>query len=370
MLPSFLSYIVQQHGLTFEDVATDGLTHILQNSPSARLALQQALNQRVAGVLPTYFSVETRFDTQGSGIPDIVLKDETGCPCVIIEAKFSAGLTQYQPEGYLDYLEAECQEDRSAILVFLIPESKEAHYSREVRERCKERAVCWGTSASTALRLFIHLMTWTELFRILRAAEANLGDLNLFLQDLERMCELAEPDKYEAMTDAEVADDLRNVRRISSNRTIVLPSEQGTSWTLASEIAKRSFAGTQKVWAKYDNAWGATWSGIYGSIAEVDAWIGFDASAWSEHGLSPVWLMFEGKNKLPNLERRLISLGRDAGYFLRSNGNQLAIPISLGTGCRDEVLERCCHQVALVKTLLTSNSSVGVQKQMEPTGSC
>src|SRR5260370_18169658 len=104
------------------------------------------------------------------------------------------------------------------------------------------------------------------------------------------------------MTDAEVAD------LVKEDNSLAVRTRNFMD--LASEIAKRSFAGTQKVWAKYDNAWGATWSGIYGLIAEVDAWIGFDASAWSKHALSPVWLMFQGKNKLPNLERPLISLAK------------------------------------------------------------
>jgi hypothetical protein len=91
------------------------------------------------------------------------------------------------------------------------------------------------------------------------------------------MCELAEPDKYEEMTDAEV------VELAKQNNGLAVRTRNFLD--LASEIAIRSFSGTQKVWAKYDNAWGATWSGIYGMVADVDAWIGVDASAWSEHGL-------------------------------------------------------------------------------------
>jgi len=47
-----------------------------------------------------------------------------------------------------------------------------------------------------------------------------------------------------------------------------------------------------------------------------------------------------------------MSLGRDSGYLLRGNGNQLAIPIALGLGARDEVLERCCAQIACLREKL------------------
>lgn len=76
MPSSFLSYIVDQHRLTFEDVATDALAHVLQNSSAARDALRKCLNNIIADVVPEHFTVEIRLDTQIYGLPDLVLKDK------------------------------------------------------------------------------------------------------------------------------------------------------------------------------------------------------------------------------------------------------------------------------------------------------
>ena len=121
---------------------------------------------------------------------------------------------------------------------------------------------------------------------------------------------------------------------------------------LAGEVAKRSFGGTQKEWSKYNNAWGPTWSGTYGSIAGIQAWIGVDATAWSDWGVSPIWLQLIGRNKLGQIEA-LFSLQSDIRYFMHSNGQQIGIPIRLGTELRDEVLEQCCSQVTKIEQLLT-----------------
>ena len=359
MPPSFLSYIVQQHGLTFEDVATDALAHVLYNSPAARLALSNYLNSRVTGLLPEFFSVETRVDTKsfglsdlgGFGIPDIVLRDGSATPCVIMEAKFTAGLTFHQPLGYLKFLETQRRSGRPAMLVFLVPESRFAHYERELKTRCVGKEVSWSTSEETRdAHLFIHVMTWKETLHLLRTGD---NDFEIFVKDLERMCTVAEPDKYEALSVLEMAE--------LSKANSSLATRTRNFMDLASEIAKRTFSNNQKIWSKYNWAWGATWSGVYGSVAGFDAWIGFDASAWSEHGISPIWITFEGQNRsrLTEIHHRLASIGTDVGLFPHSNGGHLAVPILLTSGTRDEVLERCCQQVDRLTALLNRSESIG-----------
>ncbi len=347
MLPSFLAYVTQQHKLGFEDVATDALTYVLKHSSSAKDALRSFLNERIADLLPPHFSVETRFDTQSHGIPDIVLRDGN-VPRVIIEAKFSAGLTSNQPVGYLNYLENERQDENPTLLAFLVPESKLAHYREEVEARCAHMPVSWQVSYRTHLRSFIHIMTWTEMLQILKNGTASKPEFGMFLQDLERMCQLAEPDDYRPLSGEEISQLTR--------QDSPLASRMRNFMDLASEIAKRSFGSSQKEWSKYNNAWGPTWSGTYGSIAGIQAWIGVDATAWSEWGVSPIWLQLIGKNKLGQIEGLLLSLRSDIGYFFHPNGEQLGIPIRLGTGLRDEVLEQCCSQVTRLEQLFTQNS--------------
>lgn len=130
MLPSFLAYVSQRYGSQFEDVATDALTFVLQNSSTAREALRAVLNEQIKNLLPPYFSVETRRKVSGNCVPDVVLRDPGDSPRVIIEAKFTAALTENQPNAYLDFLAEHRQEGNASLLVFLVPESRLAHYRK------------------------------------------------------------------------------------------------------------------------------------------------------------------------------------------------------------------------------------------------
>ena len=349
MPPSFLAYVAQRHGFKFEDVATDALTFVLQNSPSAREELRATLNGRITDLLPPHYSVETRRKIAGDCIPDVILRDPNDTPCVIIEAKFTAALTDCQPGRYLDYLEAYRQGDRATLLVFMVPESRLHYYRERIAERCGRRTISWGGSNTTASRSFIHVMSWAEALQILKRGEATLSQFGMFLLDLERMCQLAEPDKYKPLTVPELAE--------LASRDNTLAVRTRNFMDLAGEIAKATFGGTQKEWSKFTNAWGSTWSGTYGSIAGFEAWIGVDAGAWSEWGGSPIWLQLMGRSRLQQIEMRLYSLKRDVGYFLHSNGEQLCIPIFLGNGTREEVLQQGCAQIEKIVLLLTSATS-------------
>ena len=345
MTQSFLSYVARQHGLTFEDVATDALAHVLQNSQTARSALRKFLNSPTFEPLPERFWVETRVDTQDCGIPDLLLRDEDGVPCVIIEAKFTAGLTDHQPVSYLSYLRRSLPKRRAAMLVFLVPESKKAHYEKKLRERCSNEDVRWETNEITYPYVSICLKTWRECLAVLRAPEQH-EDFDIFLRDLERMCSVAEPDKFEEMTGEEIA--------VIAKPNCNLAARVRNFMDLANEIARRAFTDSLKSWSKYDNAWGATWCGVYGKIANADAWIGVDTAAWSEYGISPIWLELQSKNRASALERQLKTLRRDDGYFVRSNG-KIGIPVLLSLGNREETLENCCKQIDDIRRCLQSD---------------
>lgn len=343
MAPSFLAYVVKQHGLKFEDVATDALAHILRNSDPARSAFREFLNTKVPNLLPEFFSIETRGYAKGLGIPDLVLEDEMECCRVIVEAKFSAGLTPHQPNSYIARLRDTRPSGMAAMLIFLVPETQLPHYAKTARARCSDEDVNWEGSSTQETFLFVRFISWSKCLAVLRGAVPIGSEYGVFLQELERMCSVAEPDKFEELGEVELA-------------SLSAPESQSAQRTrnflkLADEIARRSFSNTQEQWAKYDNAWGSSWSGLYGKIADIKVWIGMEASAWSERGKSPIWLIIEG-SEIPRLEMRVKSLGREVGYFMRNNGAQIAIPILLGRGTRDEVLEQCCEQVEKVRALL------------------
>jgi hypothetical protein len=66
--------------------------------------------------LPQDLTFETQVSGEGGAIPDLVGRDAAGAEAAIVEAKFWAGLTERQPNAYLDRLP-----QSSGLLVFVAP---------------------------------------------------------------------------------------------------------------------------------------------------------------------------------------------------------------------------------------------------------
>jgi hypothetical protein len=341
MPSSFLSYIVEQHRLTFEDVATDALAHVLQNAPEARAELRALINSLTPNTLPERFIIDTRYNTQSCGIPDLLLRTEEGTPRAILEAKFTAGLTDHQPNGYLRFLSNGKSANDSAALLFLVPAKVRTQYSAEVNARVKAEQ----GEVLAALSIPIHFITWDQLIQQLRSVNYGAPEFDLLLKDLDIMCEIAKPDEFIPLRPEDLnAFEAPDCPAATRMRNFM---------DLASEIAKSSLSTTMENWGKYGNAWGNTWSGMWGRLANYKAWIGVDSETWSELGKSPIWIVFEDP-RIHDIERKLQSkYQRGTEYFVRTNGRQIAIPLKLTEGQRVQVVENCQKQVTGLIALLS-----------------
>jgi hypothetical protein len=341
MPSSFLSYIVEQRRLKFEDVATDALAHVLRNAPEARAEVRALINSLTPNTLPERFVVDTRYCTQSCGTPDLLLRTEEGTPRAILEAKFTAALTDHQPNGYLRFLADGKAASDPAALLFLVPAKVSMQYSAEVNARVKAQQ---GEVPAASL-IPIHFITWDQVIQRLRSVHYVAPEFDLLLKDLEIMCEIAKPDEFIPLRSEDLnafeAPDCPTAARMRN------------FMDLASEIAKSSLSTTIENWGKYGNAWGSTWSGAWGRLANYKAWIGVDSETWSELGKSPIWIFFEDP-RIPEIERKLQSkYQRGKEYFVRTNGRQIAIPLKLTEGQRVQVVENCQKQVAGLITLLS-----------------
>ena len=98
-----------------EDIAVEGLGHILSNSEAARSALEDTVLLGGANV-GSLDRVQTQVTAEEGGRPDLVAFDDKGDKRVLIEAKLWAGLTPNQPNQY----PVSCQ-GRPAALLFIAP---------------------------------------------------------------------------------------------------------------------------------------------------------------------------------------------------------------------------------------------------------
>ena len=116
-----------------EDIAVEALGHILSNSSPARQAVEDLLESHGAKIEPI-----TRVQTQVRGDagerPDLSGTDQHGVECLLIEAKFWAGLTENQPVEYLSRLES----NAPSALLLVAPAARFESLQAELRRRIQD----------------------------------------------------------------------------------------------------------------------------------------------------------------------------------------------------------------------------------------
>lgn len=99
---TLLAHLAWKFAKSHEDIAVEALGYILRSEPLLR-AMEAILREGGAGV-GTIAKVRTQVHGEGDTRLDLVALDVQGEECVLIEAKFWAGLTDNQPTVYLKRL--------------------------------------------------------------------------------------------------------------------------------------------------------------------------------------------------------------------------------------------------------------------------
>lgn len=123
-----LCHIANSVGTSTEDIATMSLHYILQNSQVAK----ETLLDFIGTELGIEFEQELHFEIQSCGEnkerPDMSLKNITNDDILLFEMKFWAGLTDNQPNAYIDRL----KKNNGKGLIFVCPNSRVISLSDEV----------------------------------------------------------------------------------------------------------------------------------------------------------------------------------------------------------------------------------------------
>ena len=334
-----------------EDVAVDALGHILSQSESARNALAEML--RAGGIeVGSIDSVQTQVIGEEGERPDLVGFDDDGTERVLIEAKFWAGLTQNQPNHYLERLERKSH-GRPAALLFVAPAARLETLWPELCRRAEiEYGAIAGDSESGALR----------------SAVAD-GKRRLLLTSWAALLDLMATQANNA-TDTTAEADIRQLRGLTAR----MDADAFLPWRsedLGPEFARRMLGVAQLV----DDATNRLRSagvvslgglritplrrgyGRYIHLGSVVTWFGIHFPAWARHGDTPLWLSFHA-----GLPERL----RQAGLADRMVGleGRFCIPIALPTGVEyDTVLDSV---VASLKGIAEQLSSTAPSQSVEP----
>jgi len=133
-----LAYLVSSFPGKTEDIATEALCHVFDQSDACVDALNGVVQSGVHDIDPIH-TVQTQVIGVDGTRPDLVCFDqadqenETGQERVLIEVKFWAPLTAHQPKGYIKRL----PEDGPAVLMFLVPDGRVRYLWPQLRKRLK-----------------------------------------------------------------------------------------------------------------------------------------------------------------------------------------------------------------------------------------
>lgn len=265
-----------------ENIATIALEHILSRSEVARDVLtRQAFTGSQANPTVAYYRAQTQEeDTR----PDLAGFDENGVEIVLIEAKFWAGLTDQQPNGYISRL----KDEGTVALCFVVPESRRSSLWIEVLERAAKDfdSGLWTDGSTYSKRLSPHrtlgMVTWHGLLHSMIEATSAAGDLKTThdIEQLVSFCEYLEQEGFLPLKSEDLGPSVP--RLVGQLITIV---DQVIDYGRASE--KYSTKGFNPTSARERFT-------RYFASGETRLALSVHYRLWIKHSVSPLWLQFQG----------------------------------------------------------------------------
>jgi hypothetical protein len=321
------SHIVQKRlSQATEDVATDALSFILDSSEPARSGMMKLLRGIVADLPALQFRTQ---QTEGSIRPDLWGLEGID-PRVFIENKFWAGLTDNQPDSYLQQLASYRQ---PSLLLFVAPAAREHTLWRELSRRLADAGVPVAEhdaapgiarAVVTELGPVLALTSWTNVLSALEHEVADDPRTKGDLAQLRALCDAADVDAFAPVSMEELTD----------QRTPALVLQLGSIVQAAVDLAVTENAlDVTRLMPQ------ASWErvGRYAKVLGgpgVGVWVGIHLGLWKSHGETPLWLLFsEGEFGRASQVRPLVepwAAGR--GILTTSFGGDFAVALDVPAG--------------------------------------
>ena len=194
MASSLLAHLYSRIKGSQEDVATLALQYIVSQST----ALNHEFTRILFRALHSSVGTELNYVCQSVGEklerPDIAGMDASGNELILCEAKFYAGLTENQPNGYLDRLKKE----GAFGLVFICPAARKITLWSKVLELCKNRAVeTVDDFCVTVDGVRMSILTWGEIVESLRHVASSASPESLpDIYQLDGFCRLMDRESF------------------------------------------------------------------------------------------------------------------------------------------------------------------------------
>ena len=194
MASSLLAHLYSHIKGSQEDVATLSLQYIVSSSPALNREFTRILEKALQGST----GKELRYVCQSVGEnkerPDIAGIDSNGKEQILCEAKFYAGLTENQPNGYLNRL----IKAGGFGLVFICPSARKVTLWSKILELCQDRAV-ESVDEFCVIVDGIHMsvLTWGAIIDSLRQVASSEAPVTLQdIHQLDGFCKLMDDEAF------------------------------------------------------------------------------------------------------------------------------------------------------------------------------
>jgi len=327
-----------------EDVATEGLAYVLNHSPAAVAALTGLAGEWAPLGERHIASVRSQASEDDGSRPDLELSDGSGVPVILMENKFWAGLTEAQPNTYLERLR-----DAGGVLWFVAPAERLPLLWPTLLARAASAGRCpegfLDSAEVKAARLgekvSLAVSSWGYLLGQIERALEGEGDLNLLadVRQIEGLCARMETAGFLPLTQSDLTG--------PTGRLVVqyCATIDGASGLL------RPKPGVDM--SGLNMSHGAGWYGQYLRLHGHPCCLAFDARMWARKGRGPLWLRvfgtdFKSKDS-ERVERAIVTcLGRERCVTVRDKGELMGLwlPIDVPLGQeRDDVVASVASQV-------------------------
>lgn len=350
---SLLAHLALKLGSHPENIAVEALGHILSSSKAALRAIEDLLKAGGADI-GRISHARTQASKEKRGRPDLSGCDENGEECMLIEAKFWAGLTENQPVTYLKRLPT----DKPAALLFVAPLARFETLWDDLLGRVRKSDMYLGAVEKKDENLWVTqvegkhclmLTSWNALLESIavRASRDQDSCVEANIRQLLGLTERMDKDAFLPLRSAEFGPEFpRRVLGLQRLTKDVVKRVRAKEWVDMSGLRGRP------PWSWYMRLSGAgTWFGV-----SLELW----ARAQSRD--TPLWVILEpwrGNNTLTaNFEvvrRKILSLPQKSQLGIFDEGEKIYIPIDLPVGVEyDTVLDAVVKRLEDIARLIDS----------------
>ena len=194
MASSLLAHLYSHIKGSQEDVATLSLQYIVSQSSALNREFTRILCRALQGSIDTDLNYVCQAVGENMERPDIAGIDVNGKEQILCEAKFYAGLTENQPNEYLNRL----QREGGLGLVFVCPAARKATLWSKLLDLCKNRDIDSRDEYCVNIDgVRMSVLTWSEVIESLRhIASSETTEALPDIYQLDGFCKLMDNEAF------------------------------------------------------------------------------------------------------------------------------------------------------------------------------